>query len=197
MESEKRIFTFAFEGMHRAGKSTQIDLLKNKLSELGIPSISIRGEGYRTGTGDTDSNPESDYWQKMTKILQDPDDYEAWNEASYRLARELIVWRDRVLSRKINETLQPFGVLLVDRSLISNAFLKKLHTKPSPEKIFTTDDLYPKHLQNRKKISADMVLPDMIIELLAPKDVLLSRLKKDDPDYSFRKKTLMKNMTCI
>lgn len=45
--NEKRIYSFAFDGVHRSGKGTQIELIQKILDEDGIPSISVRGEGYR------------------------------------------------------------------------------------------------------------------------------------------------------
>ncbi len=191
MFKEKNIYTIAFEGLNRVGKSTQIELIKNKLDELGIPCVSIRGEGYRDGKGDVEGNPESDYWTKMSEMLRNNiDDYEMWNEASYRLAREMLVWRDRILKNKIKETLEPFGVLLVDRSLISNSILKTLQKNPKPGEKFSAEELYPENIQDRKQITTDMVLPDLILELIAPKDVLLARLKEDNPDYEFKKNNI-------
>ena len=41
-------------------------MIKNKLREIGIPCISIRGEGYGNGEGNSEDNPESDYWKKIS-----------------------------------------------------------------------------------------------------------------------------------
>lgn len=190
---QKNLLTFAFDGIHRAGKGTQIELLKNKLQEIGLPCISIRGEGYRSGLGNSPDNPETDFWKKMSEQLKTGEDLNLWDEASYRLARELVVWRDRILSKEIDKTLSPFGVLLVDRSFISKSVLKTVQSDSSPlppEKIFSSEELYPALLQKHKKITIDMVLPDIIFELTAPKETLLSRLNPDDPDYDFRKKNI-------
>ncbi len=191
MKNEKKIFTIAFEGESRVGKGTQIEMIKNKLRKMGIPCISIRGEGYRNGEGNSEDDPASDYWKKISEMLKNGiDKYESWNEASYRLARELLVWRDRILSREIDKSIKPFGVLLIDRSLISNSILKTLQKKPQPGYTFRSDELYPKHLQNRKKITTEMVSPDIIFELIAPKEVLLSRLDKNHPEYEFKKNNI-------
>ena len=42
MEGERKIFSIALEGMHRAGKGTQMELLQSKITEAGIPCLSIR-----------------------------------------------------------------------------------------------------------------------------------------------------------
>ena len=103
MGNEKKIFTIAFEGENRVGKGTQIEMIKNKLQEIGISCISIRGEGYRNGEGNLENDPESNYWKRMSEILKNGlDKYESWNEASYRLARELLVWRNKIYSSPQN-----------------------------------------------------------------------------------------------
>jgi thymidylate kinase len=190
MENGNKIFSIAFEGPNRVGKGAQIELLKSELEKAGIPCLSIRGEGYRQGSGASPADPESEVWKKISGELNDVKNganWERWDEASYRLARELVVWRERILSGKIAKTLAPFGVLLVDRSLVSKATLKSLQLKPPPEKIFSNEELYPPESQHRKKITVDMVLPDLIIELSAPKEVLLTRLNASDPNYDFKR----------
>lgn len=190
---EKKIVSIAFEGLHRAGKGTHIENLKSRLEELHIPYADIRGEGSRPGKGETPGDPLSEPWLKLNKALhrrEGGEDVEKWDEAAYRLARELIVWRDRFIKRKIRESDAPFGALIVDRSLLSRAALMKHRLQPPPEKIFSTEDLYPDKIQNRKKITVDMILPDIIIELVAPKEVLMSRLDKSDPHYKFRKRNI-------
>lgn len=48
MEGKKKIFSIAFEGMHRSGKGTQMELLKNKLNEMGVPCISTAALAYES-----------------------------------------------------------------------------------------------------------------------------------------------------
>ncbi len=190
---EKKIVSIAFEGVHRAGKGTHIENLKSRLEELSIPYADIRGEGSRPGKGETPGDPLSEPWLKLNEALhrrEGGEDVEKWDEAAYRLARELIVWRDRFLKRKTKESDAPFGALIIDRSLLSRAALMKHRLQPPPEKIFSTEDLYSDKIQNRKKITVDMILPDIIIELVAPKEVLISRLDKSDPRYEFRKRNI-------
>lgn len=190
MKKENKIFSIAFEGPHQAGKDVQIGLLRSELEKAGIPCLSIRGEGYRQGSGASSADRESDVWKKISGELNDVKngaEWGRWDEASYRLARELIVWRERILSGKIDKALAPFGVLLIDRSLVSKATLKSLQLEPPPEKIFSNEELYPPESQHRKKVTVDMVVPDLIVELSAPKEVLLTRLSAGDPNYDFKR----------
>ncbi len=187
MRNENKIFSIAFDGAHHSGKGTQIEILRTKLLECGIPCISIKGEGYRLGQGGSEEDPESDFWQKMSTQLRKGADLQLWEAASYRLARELIVWRDRILRMEIEKILAPFGVLLIDRSFISKSILKSLQVETTPGKIFSSDELYPELIQAHKKITVEMVLPDLIFELIAPKDILLTRLDPNETDYHFRK----------
>jgi thymidylate kinase len=192
-EGPNKIISIAFEGMHRTGKGVQMELLKNKLEKIGVLFVDIRGEGSRAGNGKTEGDPNSEYWIKLNEELHSEDginNFELWDKASYRLAREFLVWRDRVLKNKIENSLSPFGVLVVDRSLVSNASLKNFNNKPSSDQVFTDNDLYRKDIQKTKKITPKDVLPDIIIELIAPKDVLISRLDKNDPKYEFRKNNI-------
>lgn len=196
LSQKKEVISIAFEGMHRVGKGAHIELLKSRLAESGILAIDIRGDGLRTGKGETAGDPYSEWWLKFNQELQelrkkqDDKDVTEWDKTAYRLARELIVWRDRLLSRQVKESESLFGVLIMDRSLLSRAAFIKHHLQPSPEKNFSSEDLYPKHVQHRKKITVDMILPDLIIELVAPKEVLMARLNSNDPKYKIRKQNI-------
>ena len=193
MQNE-RIFSVAFDGIHRAGKGTQIEILKTKLEEMGIPCISVRGEGYRSGSGDSFNNPKSNFWSEISdRIKKGDENKELWDEASYRLAREFVIWKYRVLSSEVEKTLAPFGVLLVDRSLISKSVLKSIQSESGRlpnDKVLSNEEIYPSNIQKNKKITVDMVLPDIIFELVAPKEILLKRLNNHDSDYNFRKNNI-------
>ncbi len=191
MEGERKIFTIAFEGVHRAGKGTQIEILQNELQKVGIPCISIKGAGSRPASGEVVGDPKSDFWDKLNDSLHEKDaGISLWNEASYRLAREFLVWRDRVLSKEVEKELAPFGVLIVDRSLISNAALNAETSTSGEENILTADHIFPQNVQNRKRITPEMVLPDLIVELIAPKEILIERLDHLDSKFEFRKRNI-------
>lgn len=109
---KREVISIAFEGMHRAGKGTHIEALKSKLAEDGIPAVDIRGEGSRAGRGETAGDPHSEWWLKLNQELhkkQGDEDATKWDEAAYRLARELIVWRDRFISNQVKAAGTPLG----------------------------------------------------------------------------------------
>jgi hypothetical protein len=112
--------------------------------------------------------------------------YHDWNVAAVRLARELLVWRDCVLPRCVAAQGAPFGVLLVDRSLLSRAMLVRAMRPGDP-----SPPLYPEEAQTRgQRITPEAVCPDLIFTLIAPREVLLSRLSPLDPKVGFRRKLI-------
>ncbi len=186
-EIGSRVITLGFEGPNRVGKGTQCALLQAWLTRQGIPSLLVRGDGSRAGKGATPGDPPSRWWQQMDRRLHSAQaTYHDWNVAAVRLARELLVWRDRVLPRCVAAQGAPFGVLLVDRSLLSRAMLLRAMQPGDP-----SPDLYPEEAQSRGRwITPEAVCPDLIFALNAPREVLLSRLSPLDPKYAFRRRLI-------
>jgi thymidylate kinase len=182
-----RILSIGFEGPSRVGKGTQIELFKKKLDELGIPCLAVRGDGSRPNEGRHLGDPVSEWWESMLlKLRSKAADYEDWAESSYRLARELIVFRDRVLPRIAKG--MPFAFLLIDRSILSRTMIPR---ERKPENI--VEQLYPEEARRRgRKITVQKVCPDLIINLSADLDTLLARLDREDPKYEFRKELIIK-----
>ncbi len=181
------IISIGFEGPNRVGKGTQCALLRGWLAERGIPSLIVRGDGSRTGSGERPEDPPSPWWQAVNRRLYGlPVDYEAWNRAAYRLARELVVWRDRVLPGLVRAQGQRLGVLLVDRSLLSRTMiLRAMGTTDG------TGDLYAERYRTKgRRISPETVCPDLIVNLTAPRRALLARLDPGDPKFEFRKRLI-------
>lgn len=189
-EKGPQIYSVAFEGSHRAGKGTQIDLLARKLDSLNIPYLVVHGAGSRPNKGETQADPVSEWWAKMNKELRSisgATDLEKWNQASDRLAREVIVFRERILKKIAKERGSNFAMLLLDRSLISRAMLR--------------DDIENAGVIEREvadvstaspgRVNASrMMAPDLIFNLVADIPVLLGRLDEQDPKYEFRKRNI-------
>ncbi len=192
MSSEVTIKTIGFEGAHRVGKGVQMDLLAEELNSAGIPTLIVRGDGSRTGRGSTPGDPYSEWWMDVNGYLRNSDtDKSLWNHTSYRLARELLVYRDRVLPKIVREMDQRYGVLLVDRSILSRTMIPR-ELNPDARSI----ELYPEaargyfgHQKGRKLNEYD-VCPDIIIELVAPKEALLERIEPGDPKAEFRRRLI-------
>lgn len=190
--SEKipRILSVAFEGSHRAGKGTQIELLTKELESVGIPYLVVHGAGSRPNKGMNLGDPVSDWWTKTNaelKTVKGATDLEKWNQASDRLAREVIVFRERILRKIAEEKGSDCAVLLLDRSLISRAMLND-PIQESPAEECKTADISTAPAGAPKTIK--MMVPDLIFNLVADIPVLLSRLDKTDPKYEFRKKNI-------
>lgn len=174
------IITIGFEGPNRVGKGTQISLLAHYLTNREIPFLVIRGDGSRPASG-LRGDPFSFWWSEMNKKLRTTARLSDWDVASCRLAREMIVWRERVLPRMIRETGKELGCLLIDRSIISRSHVTREAGSLNRE------DLYPQRFFTRIKITYETVCLDIIFSLSASKDVLRTRLDPDDPKYDFRK----------
>ena len=174
------IITIGFEGPNRVGKGTQIDQLSRLLSSLSIPYLVIRGDGSRPAKG-SQGDPTSLWWDSINPKLHTLSDPLDWELASCRLVREMIVWRKRVLPRMVKAAKTGLGVLLVDRSIISRAQIVRETGS------LNLGDLYPQAILRKRKISAEMVCPDIIFVLTAPVEMLLARLDPNDPKYNFRR----------
>ena len=174
------IISIGFEGQNRVGKGTQISLLTQYLSLHEIPFLVIRGDGSRPISG-LAGDPFSLWWSEMNKKLRTTAKLSDWDLASCRLAREMIVWRDRVLPQMIRQAGKEFGCLLIDRSILSRSHVVREAGS------LNVDDFYPRRFLKRKRITCETMCPDIIFNLTAPKEVLRARLDPNDPKYDFRK----------
>lgn len=105
---------------------------------------------------------------------------------SYRLARELVVWRDRALPCIVRSRGQTGGVLLVDRTLLSRTMIPRAMQNPD-----VANYLYPEQARLRgRHITPALVCPDLILNLIAPLEVLIARLDPGDVKYSFRQRLI-------
>jgi thymidylate kinase len=186
-EMSVKIITVGFDGPNRAGKATQGALLQKWLDKHGIFSLMIRGAGSRMGQGDQPGDPKSAWWQEVNQRLRTPEvSEETWHITSYRLARELVVWRERILPNLIISQGQELGVLLIDRTLLSRTMILRARQIPD-----IANNLYPEKARIRgKRISAHLVCPDLILNLIAPAQILIARLVPYDPKYEFRKRLI-------
>ena len=109
------VISIGFEGSNRSGKGTQIELFSSHLEKMDIPYLVVRGDGSRPNQGKHIGDPISEWWSKILPLLKSPEnkDSDLWNYSSARLARELVVFRDRVLPNIAEHNNKPVAVLLV------------------------------------------------------------------------------------
>lgn len=176
-----KIITIGLDGPNRVGKGTQIQLLATHLKNLGGVVISIKGDGSRPGIGE-EGDPHSNWWEKTNRIIHQSASTELWDMAACRLSRELLIWKNRWLPKKMNQYGSNKGYLLIDRTILSRyAFaLEKGRSE--------LNNLYSSDLRlARRGIGYLELCPDFIIRLCAPRDCLLNRLDESDPKYTFRR----------
>lgn len=171
--------TIAFEGINRVGKGTQIGKLKLFTKNNNINAVEVRGDGTRDGLGLHSGDPLNEWWQEYSKYLRTSGTIDDWNYAAYILASDIKIWRE-------NENSKDKQLILLDRSLISRATFV-LDRNPQQTNNLTMEDLYP---FNSNRINLEDILPDVIIELIAPKESILSRLDPQDPKFEFRSKII-------
>ncbi len=179
----EKIPIVAFEGINRAGKGTQAELLKNELAGMGLSSIELRGDGTRDGLGSHEGDSVSSWWQQNSKKLREGGSAEEWHQAAYQLSLDIISWKNSAEELKKD-------LIILDRSLLSRATFVIDRDKPTVD-ILEINDLYP--IQTKEKLKLEDILPDVIIELVAPKNILLSRLDPDDPKLKFRENIINSN----
>ena len=185
---ESNIITIAFDGPNRSGKGTQIGLLEKYLKSEGIPFITIRGDGSRTNKGERPGDPYSEWWEEHLKLLRSPESpIEAWDEASYRLAREQGMWKRRCLPRRTEPGGR--GVIIVDRSLLSRIMIIREYDPRYLEDM--KDEKHQIDLYPRRPGLMEQVKPDILFFLWAPPDILLERLDPNDPKYEFRRRLIL------
>jgi thymidylate kinase len=174
MIEKQNIKVVALEGMHSAGKSTQIDRVKDKLEEDGVVVKSIRGYGSRKGLGESHADPYSAWWQDNLKKIKNAgtDGVKAVHAeqiAQDRILREIHINRDFLLPRLMQKQGADTAVLLLDRSIISRMFV---HNRFDTG--FSVNDLLTANNEKTgKKTVVD--LPDRIILLHITKDEALNR----------------------
>ncbi|MDD4737819.1 MAG: hypothetical protein PHF54_01000 [Candidatus Pacebacteria bacterium] len=182
-----KIISIAFEGPNRSGKGLQIEILSSCFEKEGIPYMIVRGDGSREKNELIESNF-SMWWENINPRLHSNNNLNDWNIAACKLAEEVVYCKNNILPEITRKNNSDVGMLLIDRSILSRAVLISEQIRN-----FTMDDLYPEYFfEQGKVLTVWDVLPDIIFLLNAPKEVLLSRLSKDDPKYNFRKEIIEK-----
>lgn len=164
----------SFDGLNRAGKGTQITLLREHLGSGDHLVEVLRGDGSRPGKNTFNVyDPYSKFWQQWQ---QKPNkSLEEWTYAAEVLAHENYL-RCVELASEASEAGQQ-GVVLLDRSHLSRWYMKRKENITAP-----FESCFPE----------PVVTPDIYFILDVPKDVLLKRNSDDDPAKAeFRRKNVL------
>jgi thymidylate kinase len=123
----------------------------------------------------------------LTRLRAGSSNPQDWDISSYRLARELVFFRDRILPEMAMASGSSIACLLVDRSVLSRTMVpRELGLEP------VEDHLYPDEAKTgHSAVDTEKVCPDIIFNLIASKEVLLSRLDPNDPKYEFRRRLII------
>jgi len=189
MEYEPRIV--GFEGLHRSGKGTQIDFLKDYLIDKGHFVRVVRGQGTREGVGNKPYDFPSAWWQENRKRILEEGILEATKcqiclETFDRIQRELRFY----IGRKFRDEFLNSGLrapyILMDRTYLSTWFvLNQVHS---------TDIDF---IRERKfRGNNGPVLPDLTFLLDVDKETLLHRcaINADEPEKTnFRIQNIKSN----
>lgn len=167
------IISIGFEGQHRSGKETQIETLKEKLGEKGIPVIVVKGDGRKPEKDDYPIKLDQEKWDELTQKMSLPESEGIdWDKAAYRLAREYIVARDRLLPKVVREQGAPAGVIILDRSVLSRGAVAE----------GKREDMYKEGATTKgRQIRVEDVVPNLIINIQVPVAELKSRIATNDP----------------
>ena len=184
----ERPVTIAFDGLHRVGKGTQTRALVETLTDKGLVSIVVRGDGTRDGQGLTQGDPFDLVWQQRNKYIkfEQGGSVENWNASSLVLLRELSELLRVQRERK-------YDAIIIDRSILSRAaFLLHRGVGMIGERM-SLDELYPSNqsLQVDERLDLEALVPDLIFDLQSKNpSTLLKRLDQNDPKYVFRSRNI-------
>lgn len=169
--------SIGFEGINRVGKGTQIEKISNALACAGCVSVTLRGDGSRDGLGKHLGDPKNDWWQHNAHTLRTTGTTYEWHVAADKLVNELLVERRA----------HPGVIPLLDRTIISRAAFV-LDREDPPVGTYDINHLYP--VRSGVDYSLEEIVPDVIILLEAPRDVVLGRLDPMDPKSDFRRRVI-------
>jgi thymidylate kinase len=170
-----------FDGNHRVGKGTQIELLRISLADQGIRSIILRGDGSRPGLGGSERDPYSTWWQNFKNYVNESDDeYRVWRIGARRLLGEAAA---RLVSIDDHEE----TVLLFDRARVSRTQMTLKEGLPVDFETMYCNESNDTYNDDKLR----QLRPDLTIYMHAPTSTLLRRLSPGDPKYEFRRNNII------
>lgn len=165
------IHTVSLDGLNNNGKTTQISHLKEELGDRDVPVVVRRGDGSRKGTGSSESDPISTWWQENHASInsagfEGAEADAAARRASRRLMHELFDLKTKDYPVMLQAQNKNKGVILLDRGPVSRLFVaRRYNPDVTLEGAYELDD----------DIQLEDVMPDNVLVLHAPKEVLITR----------------------
>jgi thymidylate kinase len=188
-----KIYVVGFDGLHRSGKGTQINYLKEYLTASESPHVVIRGDGTRRGKGELSYDPKSTWWQFNYDYFFKPDS--SPSETLYkrnllyqRISREAQFWLRRGLPTIARDSSANRAFLVMDRTFLSRLFVMR-QICPS----ISIDEALNSYNPNNSNI-VESIIPDITFALDVSKTELLRRCESatDQPDKAdFRRNNLL------
>jgi thymidylate kinase len=183
----KKIIVVAFDGLHRSGKSTQIELLQKDLLSKNIFSFVARGDGTRRGTGSSVFDYPSKWWRKHFNYFQQKhslnEEIEKMNLKYQKLNREINHFKNNTIPNMMKKRKYPIGVLILDRCYVSRYFtMRNLLGEVSLE-----EAIYCHNPKTKKQV--EVIIPVLTFVLHTSKDILLKRIIEsiiDSHDMEFK-----------
>ena len=189
----KKTYIIGFDGLHRAGKGSQIEHLQKYLKSCDIYNVILRGDGTRGGRGPNAENPydfESVWWREnLGYFKQEPASIEEaiskLNLKSQRLNREIAAYKHCLDRSKSRES----GVIILDRTFVSRFFTMRQYV---PD-ITLEESLKLHHPVTKKKV--EFAVPDCTFVLHTSKANLMNRIKAkhDGSEKYYFKENIVQN----
>lgn len=173
---ENKILILGFEAMHRAGKGTQIDLLKDYLeNQRGIPTFVFKCHGKMKGNFEdelyTKTNYKSFSWnifKLAAKFNSNPrSKINAWQKAAKYLENNVNYFIQKQLPKILKEKNSNLAVILLDRTLITKFQLELQENE---------------NYSFKKILQKAIVKPDYYFFLDLPQNILLKEAENDLTD---------------
>lgn len=164
----------SFDGLNRAGKGTQIKLLRDSFESDDYLVEVLKGDGSRPGLGSSDFyDPISSFWQQWQK--KEKKSIDDWTFAANILASENYL-RCVELSAEAKKK-DRMGIVLLDRSHLSRWYMLRKQNS---------------FLPFESCLKEPTVHPNIYFVLDVPKETLLNRNSYDNPEKAeFRRKVVL------
>jgi len=178
MIRQSDIRVFLIDGLNNTGKTTQLNLLRPRLANLGIYAAVKKGDGSRKGLGLHDYDPLSTWWQRhRQEALSAGTEGDRAKRlaaiASQKLLSELVDFKNHDFPEILSLQGLKRGVILLDRGHVSRLFVSRR---------FDPSITFAQAIGIAENPDLAESLPDSVNILHASREVLLSRTEYRDDD---------------